>query len=126
MLKKLLITGLFIFIISTGFSQKDYFQQQANFKIDVTLNDINQTLDGFETITYTNNSPDTLQFIWFHLWPNAFKNDQTAFSEQSLQLGKTDFYFSNENQRGYINRLDFKVNGINAAWKYHPQYIDVI
>ncbi|MEO6869440.1 MAG: M1 family metallopeptidase [Ginsengibacter sp.] len=126
MLKKLLVTGLFIFIISTGFCQKDYFQQQADFKIDVTLNDNNQTLDGFETITYTNNSPDTLQYIWFHLWPNAFKNDRTAFSEQSLHLGRTDFYFSNEDQHGYINRLDFKVNGITAVWKDHPQFIDVI
>lgn len=102
-----------------------YFQQRMNYKIDVTLNDTDNTLDGFEIINYTNNSPDTLGFIWFHLWPNAYKNDRTAFSEQMLQLGKTDFYFSDNDKRGYINRLDFKVNGITAALADHPLYIDV-
>jgi hypothetical protein len=111
--------------LPVSFSQKNYFQQQVNYKIDVILNDTQNTLDGFEIINYTNNSPDTLYYIWFHLWPNAYKNDQTAFSEQLLQLGRTDFYFSDENKRGYINRLDFKVNGITANLEDHPQYIDV-
>ncbi len=89
------------------------------------LNDIDNTLDGYEVLNYTNNSPDTLYFIWFHLWPNAYKNDRTAFSEQLLQLGRTDFYFSDENERGYINRLDFKVDGITTQLEDHPLYIDV-
>ena len=105
--------------------QQAYFQQEVNYKIDVTLNDKENTLDGFEIIFYTNNSPDTLPFIWFHLWPNAYKNDQTAFSEQLLQLGRTDFYFSDNDKRGYINRLDFKVNGVTSILEDHPQYIDV-
>ena len=92
----------------------------------MTLNDVENTLDGFEIIHYTNNSPDTLHFIWFHLWPNAYKNDRTAFSEQMLQLGRTDFYFSNETMRGYINRLDFKVNGITANPEVDTRNIDVI
>ncbi|MBY0384624.1 M1 family peptidase, partial [bacterium] len=50
---------------------------QVNYKIDVTLNDVNNTLDGFVKMDYHNNSPDTLHFIWIHLWPNAFKNDKT-------------------------------------------------
>src|SRR5690348_15838716 len=64
-----------------------YFQQRINYKIDVTVNDTDNTLYGFQIINYTNNSPDTLSFIWFHLLPNAYKNDRTAFSEQMLQLG---------------------------------------
>ena len=102
-----------------------YFQQQVNYNIIITLNDIDKTLEGFETINYTNNSPDTLYFIWFHLWPNAYKNDRTAFSEQLLKLGRTDFYFSDEDKRGYINRLDFKVDGITSQLEDHPLYIDV-
>ncbi|MEO7835254.1 MAG: hypothetical protein ABIR50_08035, partial [Ginsengibacter sp.] len=105
--------------------QENYFQQEVNYTIEVTLNDINNTLDGFEMINYTNHSPDTLNYIWFHLWPNAYKNDRTAFSEQLLQLGRTDFYFSDEEQRGYINRLDFKVDGATASLEDHPLYIDV-
>ncbi len=109
----------------TSDAYANYFQQKTDYKIDVTLDDVNNTLDGFEIINYTNNSPDTLNFIWFHLWPNAYKNDRTAFSEQLLQLGRTDFYFSNYEQRGYINRLDFKVDGVTSQLEDHPLYIDV-
>ena len=103
-----------------------YWQQQVNYTIAVSLNDKEHSLDGFEKLVYTNNSPDTIAFIWFHLWPNAYKNDKTAFSEQLLINNRTDFYFSSKEQRGYINRLDFKVNGITAQTADHPQYIDVI
>lgn len=102
-----------------------YFQQRADFSIDVKLNTADKTLDGFVSLDYTNNSPDTLHFIWFHLWPNAYKNDQTAFSEQMLQLGNTSFYFCDESQRGYINKLNFAVDGKNAVLEDHPLYIDV-
>ena len=104
----------------------NYWQQQVNYKIDVTLNDVENTLDGFVKMDYYNNSPDTLYFIWFHLWPNAFKNDKTAFTDQDLENGSTDFYFSNADKRGYINRLDFKVNGEVAKTQDHPQHQDII
>jgi len=93
--------------------------------MDVTLNDKEKTLDGFAKITYVNRSPDTLHFIWFHLWPNAYKNDQTAFSDQLLQNGNTAFYFADRSKRGYINRLDFKVDGITAKTEDHLQHIDI-
>ncbi len=109
----------------TALAQKTYWQQEVNNTIDVSLNSIERTLDGFIKIQYTNNSPDTLGFIWFHLWPNAFKTDRTAFSEQMLENGKTSFYFSDKEQRGYINRLDFRVNGTEAKTEDHPLYIDV-
>lgn len=97
-----------------------------NYLIDVNLNDKEHILDGFEKIEYINNSPDTLKFIWFHLWPNAYKNDQTAFSDQLLENGNTKFYFSSKEDKGYINRLDFKVNNITAQTEDHPQHIDII
>ncbi|HVZ98652.1 MAG TPA: M1 family metallopeptidase [Chitinophagaceae bacterium] len=112
---------------SIAFSaSRPYFQQKTDYRIDVTLNDVDNTLDGFEIINYTNHSPDTLHFIWFHLWPNAYKNDRTAFSEQMLKSGNTGFYFSKDEARGYINRLDFKVDGITAQLADHPLYIDVV
>lgn len=129
-MKKPLFIFLALFKLLTVSSQtknrtQSYFQQQVNYKINVTLNDINNSLDGFINIDYTNNSPDTLQYIWFHLWPNAYKNDKSAFSDQLLENGITNFYFSDEEKRGYINRLNFKVNGITARLDDHPQHIDI-
>ena len=107
-------------------SNTGYWQQQVNYTINVSLNDKQHALDGFETIEYSNNSPDTLTYIWFHIWPNAYKNDKTAFSDQLLENGNTRFYFSDKDAKGYINRLDFKVNNITAGTEDHPQHIDII
>ena len=117
-----------LIVLCTSFllsNSQVYWQQKVNFKIAVSLNDKENTLDAFETMEYTNNSPDTLTYIWIHLWPNAFKNDKTAFSDQQLENSRTDFYFSNAEERGYINRLDFKVNGLSARLDDHPLYIDI-
>ena len=103
-----------------------YWQQEVNYKIDVSLNDVEHTLDGYVRMDYHNHSPDTLHFIWIHLWPNAYKNDRTAFTDQTLENGSTAFYFSDNDQRGYINRLEFKVNGITAKTVDHPQHQDII
>jgi Peptidase family M1 domain len=124
-LKKILFTFLFCSILSIIYAQQ-YWQQQANFKIAVTLNDVDNTLTGFEQIAYINNSPDTLNFIWIHLWPNAYKNDKTAFTDQLLENGSTAFYFSEENKKGYINRLNFKVDNISVILEEHPQHQDIV
>lgn len=118
------ITCCLLFI--TSYSQSGYWQQQVNYTIDVSLDDKARSLDGFERIEYINRSPDTLDFIWFHVWPNAYKNDKTAFTDQLLENGQTKFYFSGKEEKGYINRLDFKVNNITAAIEDHPQHIDII
>jgi hypothetical protein len=125
--KKLpLLLFIACFFRLAGFAQASYFQQEVNYTIDVSLNDRAHTLDAFEHIDYTNNSPDTLFYIWFHCWPNAYKNDRTAFSEQLLGNGRTDFYFADKQQLGYINRLEFRVGGEEARMEDHPQYIDII
>ena len=113
-------------IVSTSLAEKEYFQQYVSYTIDVQLNDNDHTLSAFEKILYTNNSPDTLTYIWFHIWPNAYKNDSTALAKQLLRLGSTRFHYSIEKDRGYIDSLDFSVNGLSANWKVHPEWIDVI
>ncbi|MEO7984854.1 MAG: hypothetical protein ABI688_12310 [Bacteroidota bacterium] len=120
-MKKLFLLLLANTALQTADCQQNYWQQQVNYTIDVSLNDKEHTLDGFEKIEYTNNSPDTLKFIWFHLWPNAYKNDKTAYTDQALENGSTKFYFSDKEQKGYINRLDFTA-GTSARTKnnyYH-------
>jgi len=107
-------------------AQQHYWQQEVHYTIDVSLNDREHTLDGFLQLQYINHSPDTLRYIWFHIWPNAYKNDQTAFSEQLLLNGRTDFYFADKEKRGYINRLDFRAGNTILRTEDHPMYIDVM
>lgn len=125
-----MLKPFFIFIFCTACinacAQHPYWQQRVDYNITVTLNDSNHSLDGYEKIQYSNRSPDTLKFIWFHVWLNAYKNDKTAFSEQQLENGDTRFYFSSQEQRGYINQLDFRVNDVHAEIEDHPIDIDII
>ena len=125
-MKKLLLLNIVLFFVQFTYCQQTYWQQKNDFKISVTLNDVDNSITGFEQIDYYNNSPDTLNYIWIHLWPNAYKNDRTAFSDQLLENGRTDFYFSPENKKGYINKLNFKVDKINALTEDHPQHQDII
>ncbi len=55
---------------ASGAPGKDYWQQQADYKIKAELNDENQSLIGSETITYYNNSPDVLTYLWVQLDQN--------------------------------------------------------
>lgn len=92
------------------FSQKPYFQQEVNYEIDVALDDADHILRGFETMTYINHSPDTLRSIYIHLWPNAYKNDRTAFTAQQVENRNTNFYFSKADDKGFIDSLNFQVD----------------
>ncbi|MBT9391709.1 M1 family metallopeptidase [Hymenobacter sp. NST-14] len=94
------------------------WQQQANYAIDVTLDDQQHQLTGREEIVYTNNSPDALSYLWFHLWPNAYRDNTTAFARQQLRKGNRFFQFATPAQRGFIDGLEFQVNGQPARLDY--------
>ena len=52
-----------------------YWQQRADYDIDVRLDPANHRVSGTETVTYTNNSPQALDFLWLHLEQNLFAPD---------------------------------------------------
>src|SRR6056300_75605 len=56
---------------ASGAPGPNYYQQQADYKMDITLDDKNAKIYGEETITYTNNSPDVLEFLWVQLDQNV-------------------------------------------------------
>ena len=97
-------------------AQQRYFQQRVDTKIEVRLDDRLHQLHGFEEFRYTNQSADTLQYLYVHLWPNGYKNDRTAFSEQQLRNEKTAFYYAPEGDRGFIDSLSFVVDGQAASY----------
>ncbi len=120
-----LILSLFSFKSFSQITRQANWQQTVNYTIDVTLDDLNHILRGFETIEYINNSPNTIDEIYIHLWPNAYKNDQTAFAKQMLENGETSFYFSKDNERGYIDSLDFFINGKGTTWAFDINHNDI-
>ena len=81
-----------------------YYQQKANYKMNLVLDDAKQRLDGFETITYTNNSPDKLDYLWLQL-------DQNIYDENSdtklIEVEKMENFKS----VGDLRKRDFKYDG---------------
>lgn len=119
---------LFIFIIFSTQqlkSQTNYFQQTVDYTIQVKLNDSLHELSAFEQLVYTNNSPDTLKSIYFHIWPNAYKNNQTALAKQLVENAETNMYFADKSELGCIDSLDFKVNDRKVVWTYDSKHIDI-
>lgn len=113
-------------LLSTKISfAQEYFQQEVNYSIHVSLNDQQHRLHGFESIEYINNSPDTLIFLYFHLWPNAYSNNKTPLARQLFQLYGKDRYFNDPELRGYIDSLDFKVDQKSVAWHLLSDQTDV-
>jgi hypothetical protein len=55
---------------ASGAPGPEYYQQQADYKIDIELDDKNQKLYGTETITYTNNAKESLDYLWVQLDQN--------------------------------------------------------
>ncbi len=123
--RRLVFCMALFFIISFSFSQQPYFQQEVNYKMDVRLNDKEHTLSAFQQVQYINNASQPLDFLYFHLWPNAYKNSNTALGKQLLEHGQTRLYFSEPSERGFIDSLDFKVNGLPVKWEFQKENPDI-
>src|ERR1700744_6509507 len=72
---------------ASGAPGPKYWQQKADYDISATLDDDKQRLDGVETITYYNNSPDPLTYMWIQLDENQHKKDgeSSKFDESKMK-----------------------------------------
>ena len=60
---------------------KAYWQNKADYKISTELNDQNNQITGSVTLTYSNNSPHNLNFLWFQLDQNLFNPNSRGFAK---------------------------------------------
>ena len=73
---------------ASGAPGHEYWQQKADYVIDVELDDENQTISGFEVITYTNNSPDPLSYFWLQLEQNMRNVDSDSYSTANSYINQ--------------------------------------
>ena len=97
-----------MFRTASGAPGPAYYQQQADYKIDIELDDKNSKLTGSEVITYSNNSPDSLEYLWIQLDQNQAKaNTQSTLAEgekinQVFALeGFSSKYLKKDLERGF-------------------------
>src|SRR5256885_1393955 len=74
---------------ASGTPGPDYWQQRVDYSIDATLDEPARTIRAAATITYTNNSPEDLPFLWLHLEQNLFRpvSTGTLMREESGRFG---------------------------------------
>jgi hypothetical protein len=117
-MKKLAILFLLLMgALTNVWGQSDYFQQEVAYEIHVRLDDVLHEIRGYETIHYTNHSTQALDTLFIHLWPNAFKDQRSAFAKQQLENGSVKYRDSKPESRGFIDSLDFQMDGQHVEWK---------
>jgi hypothetical protein len=118
---KHLKTGLLLCILSIlhGDPLDRYWQQHVDYKMEVTLHDSLQQLAGMSVIKYTNNSPDSLDRIYMHLYPNAFQLGSVKDREYTGNYGRASRakYFK-DRLKGFTSKI--KIHDFNLAKKGEP------
>ena len=110
-----LLTGLIT--ISTSFAQDGYWQQRADYVMEIDFNVEKHQFDGLQKITYTNNSPDTLYNLYFYLFFNAFQpNSMMDVRSRSIsdpdRRVKDRISKLNDKEIGYQNVKYLSVDGV--------------
>ena len=95
-----------VYRTASGAPGHDYWQQRADYQIEATLDETNRRVSARQTITYTNNSPDTLPYLWLQLDQNRFRRD--SLEERSRTGGKADDGVSDQLSFGTLRRHQAK------------------
>ncbi len=87
-----------------------YYQQDVHYKIHAVINEENHTIVAKQKLQYWNNSNDTLHFVFFHLYQNAFVKN--AYTESFMQANKVQPRFGPYESKGLGTIVDsVSVNG---------------
>ncbi len=91
-----------------------YYQQKADYKIDVTINDATQKITGEETITYTNNSPESLEYLWIQLDQNVRAADSDT---KKIQIERMEDFRSIDDVKKKSFEFDggFKIEEVTST-----------
>jgi hypothetical protein len=131
--------------LSVSFAQPDRWQQRIKYVINVNMDVVTNRFKGTEKLEYTNNSPDTLNKVYFHLYWNAFQPG-SSMDARSQELGKIkiseptrfdDGMDWDERVKDRISKLkpeeigfqkvsSIRINGVEQQLKEHETILEVI
>ena len=108
-----------------------YWQQKVDYEIVASLNEDRRRLEGSERVSYTNNSPDTLRFLWLQLDQNRFRQDSIAeltrrFADKSIRGAQTEDFKNKKHPQISLdelrrqqfmddNALGYEISVVNGA-----------
>ena len=83
-----------VYRTASGAPGHEYWQQQVDYNIQVTLDDENQRIDGEERILYKNNSPDELRYLWLQLDQNVRALDSDSYKIRESRINERSSFGS--------------------------------
>jgi hypothetical protein len=133
-MKNLFLIAAFSFGINGIAQNTSYWQQHVDYKMDVKMDVKTYQYKGKQELVYTNNSPDTLRKVYYHLFNNAFQpgsemdariqsiKDPDARMVHKIKVGNTEVKESRiknlkPNEIGYLHVANFKQDGQTALAK---------
>lgn len=143
-MKKLLLLAALTLSFGNLLAQSTtYWQQHATYKMDVAMDVKNYQYKGKQELVYTNNSPDTLKRVFYHLYNNAFQpgsemdariqsiKDPDARMVNKIKVSDKEIKESRiktlkPNEIGYLNITNFKQDGVIATAKTVGTILEVI
>jgi len=143
-MKKIFLLSL---ILSNTFSllaqSATYWQQKVDYKMDVVMDVNNFQYKGTQKLVYTNNSPDTLKKVYYHLYNNAFQPGSemdaraqsikdsdarmvTKTKVDGVEVKESRIKNLKPNEIGYLNISNFKQDGAGAKTKTIGTILEVV
>ena len=120
-------------------AQPGRWQQHVKYTMDVTADVVTNRFSGQQKLVYTNNSPDTLSRVFYHLYWNAFQpnsmmDNRSRVLGQQQVMGKADWdgrvrdriLNLKPEEIGYQNVKWIKMNGVAQTMKLHETILEVI
>lgn len=137
-MKKTLFISFLVAITATVFAQPDRWQQRVKYSMDIDMDVNTNQFKGKQKLVYTNNSPDTLDRLFYHLYFNAFQPN-SMMDARSRELGKNRVGRGQDwDQRvrdrilnlkpeeyGYQKVLSLKMNGVAQTTIMHETILEV-
>jgi len=143
-MKKIAVCISLMILLYTLHAQPDRWQQRIKYLVNVDMNVVTNRFTGNEKIDYWNNSPDTLDRVFFHLYWNAFQPN-SMMDVRSRELGKTVISYNKKNEPiydwdsrvkdrilnlkpeeiGYDSVLSVKINGADQKLIWHETILEV-
>ena len=112
---------LLLFVVQLSFAQ-NYWQQHVEYEMDINMDVSDFTFDGEQKLVYTNNSPDTITKVYYHLFFNAFQPGSQmdirsrTIKDPDRRVGSRIFELE-EKDYGKLNISSLKQDGKNTVFE---------
>jgi hypothetical protein len=144
MMRKIILLSFLSFGLNSAFAQNaPYWQQHVDYKMEVSMDVKNYQYKGKQELVYTNNSPDTLRKVFYHLYPNAFQPGSEMDARlhsikdpdarmvnkvkdaEGKEVKQSRIETLKPNEMGFLKISNFKQDGVTAQTRTSSTILEV-